>query len=175
MFALGEIGGVGFPLYTIPPLHLRGKTIGASIHLLIEGLFFDPQTEAIKDILKTKPSKKHLMSSKKGSLVYETECQQAFFCCWCCVYKKGAFQKSFFCCCRGDLVTMQTYFVIVFIFAFTHSQRGQFKGYDLYTHISKSISKPRRPNLNEDLAFFRSQKTDRPLKEILMSFLLLHM
>ena len=95
MFALGEIGGVGFPLYTIPPLHLRGKTIGASIHLLIEGLFFDPQTEAIKDILKTKPSKKHLMSSKKGSLVHETECQQAFFAVDA-VYTKGAFQKAFF-------------------------------------------------------------------------------
>ena len=35
------------------------------------------------------------MSSKKGSLVYETECQQAFFAVDA-VYTKGAFQKSFF-------------------------------------------------------------------------------
>ena len=32
------------------------------------------------------------MSSKKGSLVYETECQQAFFAVEA-VYTKGAFQK----------------------------------------------------------------------------------
>ena len=175
MFALGEIGGVGFPSYTIPPLQStpQSKNNWGFNSFIYSGLVFWPNDLSNQGYFKDETKQKTSNVIQKGKPGLWNWMPASLFCCWCCVYKRSL-SKVFFCCCRGDLVTTLTYFLLVFIFAFTHSRLGQFRDMT-YTHISKSISKPRRPNLNEDLAFFRSQKTDRPLKKILMSFLLLHM
>ena len=100
MFALGKIGGVGFPSYNIPLLHLGGKTIGASI-LFIAGLFFEPTTLSNQGYFKDETMKffiyqpKNILCHPKWEAWMKLNASKPFLLLMLCIQKEP-FKSLFF-------------------------------------------------------------------------------